>query len=193
MQRSLLEIRQIHGHLGQPAVRPAAAPAPSRNGIPPEEARIFRAISRATFTSSVCQIDIERDQDLARSDNTGASRWMQRGATQIRRHVRTLEASAPAIFEVPAILAHGRGFVEVHRHSQTLPNLFAGAAARSPRNRPASRLPKARTAPRRPRPFWGARPGAGASRCAQPPSAMPRSAPSDTASGGPANVITLRL
>ena len=38
---------------------------------------------------------------------------------------RILESSAPAILEQPAIRAHGRGFVEVHRDIETFPNLFS--------------------------------------------------------------------
>src|SRR5580704_1041056 len=123
MQWSLLEIGEIHGHLSKPTLSQRQSQRLHERHSAGRSADCSRDFLRHLHVVGL-QINIERDQQLSRSDDGSPRRWMERRPTQIRRHVRTLEAPTPAILEVAAIWTQGCSLIKIHRDSQPPPNLF---------------------------------------------------------------------
>ncbi len=138
MHRRALEIGQIHTDLRQVA------------GFEPHSHRLHTGQSpggRPNLPGNIpCyshirgfQIDVERDQKLARSHRRGARRGVQLAVAEIGKTIgigphqvaQSLESTAADIFQIDAVRPPRRRFVEVNRHPQTAPDLLAGYRSQS--------------------------------------------------------------
>ena len=142
----------------------AARPSALRQGSPPFDVRMVRAMRRASAQVRPIEHEVPGHQRAARADRDGTGRRMQRGRAVVRLPRRlaqpggeAVEAAAPHRFERPPLRRARRGLVEEDRHVAASRRSRGRRRGRWPPRRPSTPSRAARTAARRARRCAGAR------------------------------------